>query len=291
MKTAIELLQEKNSASSLTQDLQEEVCNLKGALATIQESYLGSTSQRQTVSSQDGHSWSDVVRRKPGKTKGKGLGGKGVGEKGVRSRHERGSEQSEAQGPSKQSTPTKSTDANKGKMHSQHQFVPVPGKRKVWGTRRVCSSDAVKSTIVKQIGPQSSLSVKKKFTLGHGNRIVKWWHVVAGDEEVMTLLEKEWGKIKAETSWSIKPCLSYANHPPETHGNPSSQLDNQLAVGNNASSFADMHVDANKSSSRSDSANEHCSGQSPVTTTNQSHSSSVRSLPSQESTQTSFLDQ
>jgi len=62
----------------------------------------------------------------------------------------------------------------------------------------------VRNTIVKHFSPQISINVKRKFKLGSGNKIIKWWHVVSGDEETMALLETEWDKINAQTSWNIK---------------------------------------------------------------------------------------
>ena len=45
------------------------------------------------------------------------------------------------------------------------------------------------------------------------------WHVLSGDEETMVLIEKEWGKVKAQTSWNIQPCLSYSSsQAPENSG-------------------------------------------------------------------------
>ena len=43
----------------------------------------------------------------------------------------------------------------------------------------------MRNTIIKQISPQIAINVKRKFKLGSGNKIVKWWHVVSGNEEIM----------------------------------------------------------------------------------------------------------
>jgi len=132
----------------------------------------------------------------------------GTGEKGVGS-DQRGRKQPDAQGPSMQSASIQRADCEQQKTHSQRQFVPLPGKRKVWG---LSLKYAVRNTFVEHFSPQISINVKRKFKLGSGNKIIKWWHVVSGDEETMALLETEWGKINAQTSWNIKPCLSYADH-------------------------------------------------------------------------------
>ena len=45
--------------------------------------------------------------------------------------------------------------------------------------------------------------------MAEGDKVAKWWHVVSGDEGIMAKLEEEWGKVQIQTSWVIKPCLSY----------------------------------------------------------------------------------
>ena len=149
----------------------------------------------------DTQSWSEVVRRKS-----KGKGRKGMREKGAGS-VQGGRKQPKAQEHSKQHTSTQRTDSNQQNVHGRHQFVSLPGKRKVWGTRKVCSSSTVRNTIIKQISPQISINVKRKVKLGSGNKMVKWWHVVSGNEEIMALLEQEWDKVKDQTSWNIEPCI------------------------------------------------------------------------------------
>ena len=39
-------------------------------------------------------------------------------------------------------------------QQKNQNIVSLPGKRKVWGTRKVCSSITVRNTIIKQISPQ-----------------------------------------------------------------------------------------------------------------------------------------
>ena len=108
-----------------------------------------------------------------------GLGGKGMREKGAGS-VQGGKKQPEAQEYSQQHTSTQGTDSNQRKAHGRHQFVSLPGKCKVWGTQKVCSSSTVRNAIIKQISSQISINVKRKFKLGSGNKIVKWWYVVRG---------------------------------------------------------------------------------------------------------------
>ena len=94
-----------------------------------------------------------VRRGQKGKSKGNGLEGKGMGEKGAGSA-QGGRKQPDTQEHPKQHTSTQGADSNQQKAHGQHQFISLPGKRKVWGTRKVCSSSTVRNTIIKQISPQ-----------------------------------------------------------------------------------------------------------------------------------------
>ena len=55
----------------------------------------------------------------------------------------------------------------------------------------------------------TSIQVKQKYKMAEGGKVAKWWRVVSGDEDIMAKLEEEWGKVQIQTSWVIKPCLSY----------------------------------------------------------------------------------
>ena len=181
LRAVVAALQEPAKAGNdpTTEALLKEVRELKTAIAAMQENYLSSSSHRDAESNKnfkDAYSWSDVVRRKPkGKGKGKGSGGKGTGEKGVGS-DQRGRKQPDAQGPSMQSASIQRAHCEQQKTRSQRQFVPLPGKRKVWGTHNVCPSSTVRNTIVKHFSPQISINVKRKFKLGSGNnKIIGMW--------------------------------------------------------------------------------------------------------------------
>ena len=226
-------------------------------VATLQKNYSSNSPRDHT------EGWSEVVRRgQKGKSKGKGLGGKGMGEKGAGSA-QGGRKQPDTQEHPKQHTSTQGADSNQQKAHGQHQFVSLPGKRKVWGTRKVCSSNTVKNTIIKQISPQISINVKRKFKLGSGNKIVKWWHVVSGNEETMALLEQEWDKVKDQTSRNIEPCLSYLDHS-KAFENQNPQSGIHAIVRNNALGNAAMHEEADKVSGSSDNADEQGTSQSTI---------------------------
>ena len=60
----------------------------------------------------------------------------------------------------------------------------------------------------------TSIQVKRKYKMAESGKVAKWWHVVSGDEGTMAKLEEEWGKVQMQTSWVIKPCLSYVDEIP-----------------------------------------------------------------------------
>ena len=89
-------------------------------------------------------------------------------------------------------------------------LISVPGKRRVWGTLKVCSASTVRKVIlqVAKLPEEATLQVKRKFkTAGEDKRVVRWWHVISGDEEVLSLLDRNWENVEVQTSWQIEPCL------------------------------------------------------------------------------------
>jgi len=70
---------------------------------------------------------------------------------------------------------------------------PVSGKRRIWGTLKVCSASTVKKVILQfgKLPEEATLQVKRKFkTRGDNNRVVKWWHIISGDENVLSTLDR-----------------------------------------------------------------------------------------------------
>ena len=56
-------------------------------------------------------------------------------------------------------------------------------------------------------GGGHSTSERKFKTAGEHKRVVRWWHVISGDEEVLSLLDRNWENVEVQTSWQIEPCL------------------------------------------------------------------------------------
>ncbi len=110
-------------------------------------------------------------------------------------------------------------------------LCPSQGNAKFGVPESFCSSSTVKHTISKLLSAQATIDVKRKFKVD-GNKTIKWWHVISGSEETMTLIEQEWSKVKTMTSWSIKPCLSYLDST-QALGNQSPDAGNHPIVNNN----------------------------------------------------------
>lgn len=214
----------------------ETIEELRGAVqalaAQLEELRVTVSSQQSTTCLNDSPSWSEIVRKK-----------KTHGHKPSKGGNEGRSEHSSHNGKNKQDDVSKSSK-NRGKRgayshrHSTYnqeqrngqpqsqsrsqpqescQRKPLPGKRKVWGTMKICPSTTVKS-VISQLTciTDTSIQVKRKYKMAEGGKVAKWWHVVSGDEGIMAKLEEEWGKVQIQTSWVIKPCLSYIDVNPGT---------------------------------------------------------------------------
>ena len=213
LKVTVITLQEKKETINIS--VLEDVCGLKAKVATLQEVCVDKQISVDSVNcnvdsyTAETQNWSDIVRRKTcQKGENKCDGGKGRGGRRVKDQRER--IQINKQGSSKYNVSRSGkSEVRQSKSHSSHQFVSLPGKRKIWGTRKSCSSQSVKDNIVELIQVQGAVEVKRKYKLVNGHKTVKWWHVLSGDEDVIDKIEQEWCKVKAQTLWSIEPCLSY----------------------------------------------------------------------------------
>ena len=159
MKIAINALQEKGAANAPS--LSEDVSELKAMVASLQVP----RAERPAASELPDNTptWTEVARRKPHHSGGKGKGERGKNGKGGSGQG--GSGQGGTKQPKERGVPNHrgpSTNQTKGKdsQHQSHQFRSLPGKRKVWGTRKACSSDTVKDTISKLVSAKVTIEVK-----------------------------------------------------------------------------------------------------------------------------------
>ena len=210
----------------------EELRGMVQTLATQLEELRVTVSSQQptTTCLTDSPSWSEIVREKKtrdhkpskggngGRYEHSNHNGKAKQDGAGKSSKNRGKRGAYSHGPS-----TYTHEQHNGQPQSQSQSQPqkscprkpLPGKRKVWGTMKICPSTTVKS-VISQLTciTDTSIQVKRKYKMAESGKVAKWWHVVSGDEGTMAKLEEEWGKVQIQTSWVIKPCLSYVDEIP-----------------------------------------------------------------------------
>ena len=101
--------------------------------------------------------------------------------------------------------------------------VPVQGKRKLWGTRKITTTEDVLRTINSHSSIKTGLTVKRKYksTPRYPHTITKWWFVVSGEENLLQQLHGEWSTVSNQTEgkWSLEPLLCYC--PESTLTDPS----------------------------------------------------------------------
>ena len=93
-------------------------------------------------------------------------------------------------------------------------YVQVEGKRKIWGTMKATSTDAVKSTITSLTNiPSDCLSFKRKYKRAatDSERVIKWWFVIGGEEKVLTQLQEQWPVVKLQVNWKLEPVFWFGN--------------------------------------------------------------------------------
>ena len=113
----------------------------------------------------------------------------------VRSDHEQ--QERSNQGGSSTDMPN-SSQAMPSVTPNPHPKVPIPGKRRVWGTMKSCGAQAVKNTISRLTSLPDQISVKRKFKKV-GSR-TRWWHVITAAETELKTLEAEWSSVQLQTS-------------------------------------------------------------------------------------------
>ncbi len=201
--------------------LKTEVCELRTALADAEKAKTTETSLRDEVaalkvevndlrsavhtnseSASDAQSWSDVVRRRNQKDRGKAKGsGKGAREKfGV---------SAEGAGNQPDTPAVEQVTARRGSRDRQNGLqsgkVRVAGVRRIWGTMKSCPTTAVALAIKRLTVVGTKLTVKRKFKKNENGK-VKWWFLLKGAEDDLLKLEGEWQKVELQTAWKLEVC-------------------------------------------------------------------------------------
>ena len=96
----------------------------------------------------------------------------------------------------------------------------VVGARKIWGTLRTTTSNAVSSTLSKLTSKGNQVQVKRKFkSIQNTNKTVRWWFVIRGSEDMLQDIDSEWDHVSAQTNWKLEPLLKFPD-PVDVHDNP-----------------------------------------------------------------------
>ena len=91
-------------------------------------------------------------------------------------------------------------------------LVEVSGCRKVWGTIKSTTNAAVEKALtnIAKI-PENALTVKRKYKVARdgSKRVVRWWFVIRGSEEILQQLQTNWGPIAIQTAWKLEPVFMF----------------------------------------------------------------------------------
>ena len=79
---------------------------------------------------------------------------------------------------------------------------------------KACTSLTVSSTIA-QLCPTiaGKLQLRRKFKNNDNGRVIRWWFLIRGEEDVLTELQHAWDRVSTQTSWRLEDCLRYKNSP------------------------------------------------------------------------------
>ena len=137
-----------------------------------------------------------------------------------------------------ESSQTSSVKHSPSKHSSSKPKVPVSGARKVWGTMRETSASAVIATLTKLTSMSSEqVQARRKFKSINGkSNHTRWWFVLRGDEDILSILESEWEQVQLQTNWKLEPLLKFSDSDElavsvihaEDHSNPNSNSESFL---------------------------------------------------------------
>ena len=98
---------------------------------------------------------------------------------------------------------------------------------------RETSAPAVIATLTKLTSMSSEqVQARHKFKSINGNsNHIRWWFVLRGDEDILSILESEWEQVQLQTNWKLEPILKFSDsdelvdsviHAEEDRSNPNS---------------------------------------------------------------------
>ena len=87
------------------------------------------------------------------------------------------------------------------------------GARKIWGTLKEHTVDKIKS-VLGRFGER--LGIRRKYKTNkiddNGQRKVRWWFEIKGDESILQDLEAHWKNITASESWKLEGIQAQPSH-------------------------------------------------------------------------------
>lgn len=190
--------------------LADEVRALKSSVAVLQQSApvkaAGSKAYKQRAESQkegsNGVSWTTVVKR--GHCRGT------QHQHRQQSLEERPNTGMNNSLPNHPSAPQEAATSKPNNGKSLYKKQRVPGARRLWGTLKTTTTNAVKSALSKLTSIGDKVTVKRKYKT-HNQGRMHWWFVLKAEEEILAVLEKEWNRVALQLSWRLEPCFKPLN--------------------------------------------------------------------------------
>ena len=102
--------------------------------------------------------------------------------------------------------------AQQSSTHRQRKRVAIPDARRIWGTMRTTTRTAVINAL-KQLTTVdvTKLTVKRKFKTAANDptRVLKWWFIVRGEEDLLQQVDGAWNTVAVQTAWKLEPAYMY----------------------------------------------------------------------------------
>ena len=90
------------------------------------------------------------------------------------------------------------------------QKIKISGLRKVWGSMRSCTANAMAKTISSLCPTMANkIQVRRKYKITSSGQVGLWWFLIRGDEEVLLELDKIWSTVAVQTSWKLQDCVKF----------------------------------------------------------------------------------
>lgn len=200
LKTRLDCLTMRDSSQVSTNDT--AIANLAIEVEQLKKAVLDANS----IGSGRGRSWSEVVKR--GKSQTKHANSNSMrGDRNSETPHWIGVSVSTSN-KKRDEKPNESSSVQRHRRKSTGE--KLTGIRKVWGSMRSCTAQTMASTIARLCPTVAEkLQVRRKYKISQDGKIVRWWFLIRGDEQVLVDLEGKWDSIALQTSWKLENCYKY----------------------------------------------------------------------------------